>query len=60
MKSGPKQVPDDDEGGAFKEFDEYKPMDKSSEFEYSDSTEENILKPGHGFEYKGNDLPEKM
>jgi len=57
---GPKQVPDNEEHEAeWEEWDNYRSPEKSSHFEYEHSTEENISKPGHGFEYQGNDLPEK-
>ena len=59
--NGPKQVPDNSEGGSFKEWTEWSLPEKTSTFEYKDSTEENI---GGGesqkFHYEGNDLPEKM
>jgi hypothetical protein len=57
----PKQVPDNSEGGSFESWEDHKLPEKSSEFQYSDSTEEHI---GNGetqhFHYEGNDLPEKM
>ena len=59
--NGPKQVPANDEGGSFAEWQDYHLPDKThGDFEYKDSTEENI---GQGesqhFHYEGNDLPEK-
>jgi hypothetical protein len=58
---GPKQEPDNSEGGSFKEWQDWCLPDKSEEFEYSDSTQEHIMngKSQH-FHYEGNDLPEKM
>jgi len=59
--NGPKQVPDNDGGGGFEDWQDHRLPDKTSVFTYRDGTEENI---GGGesqhFHYEGNDLPEKM
>ena len=55
----PKQVPETDEGGGFAESFEHHLPDKSREFEYHESTEENIGGKSQHFHYEGNDLPEK-
>lgn len=58
-KGPPKQEPT--ESTEWNDWRDYHAPDKSAEFNYQDSTSENI---GGGesqkFEYKGNDLPEKM
>lgn len=57
--SGPKQHPS--EGGEWQDWREHSLPEKTSgEFEYKDSTEENIGKgESQEFHYEGNDLPEK-
>lgn len=43
------------------DWQDHKLAEKSSEFEYSDSTREHIDEgESQNFRYKGNDLPEKM
>lgn len=60
MMRPPEQVPSEG-NGKWESWQDHKLDDKSSEFSYSDSTEEHI---GSGqsqkFHYEGNDLPEKM
>ena len=56
----PKQVPNNEGESSFENWQDWKLPEKTSAFEYKDSTEENI---GNGesqhFHYEGNDLPEK-
>jgi len=58
--NGPKQVPDNSEGGTFENWQDFTRPGEESRFKYQESTEENI---GRGesqkFHYEGNDLPEK-
>lgn len=52
--------PKKEKGEEFQDWRDHRLSEKSSEFKYSDSTEQNIHKGGDGFKYTGAELPEKM
>jgi len=55
---GPKQEPT--ESSEFENWEDHRLPDKTSTFEYSDSTEEHINRgESQHFHYEGADLPEK-
>jgi hypothetical protein len=63
MNLPPEQEPDNEEKSPsdFQEWEDHRLPDKTSVFEYSDSTRDHIDEgESQKFHYEGNDLPEKM